>query len=71
MFLGPSFIVRDLLSSWRKINIPWLEQVEVHRETTRNIRVTVMSFYMGCRVCTYIIILLIIIILILGDATII
>ena len=55
--------MRDLLSSWRKINIPWLEQVEVHRETTRNIRVTVMSFYMGCRVCTYNIILLIIIFL--------
>lgn len=46
---GP-FIVRDLLSSWHQKNVCWLEKVEVHRETSRNVRVTVMPFYMGSKV---------------------
>lgn len=40
----------DMLSSWQVQNLNWLEHMEVHRETTRNIRVTVMPFYLGSKV---------------------
>lgn len=40
---------RDTLKAWQDRNHPWLELSDVHKETTENIRVTVIPFYMGCR----------------------
>lgn len=45
----PPFIAQDTLRAWQKKNHPWLELSDVHKETTENIRVTVIPFYMGCR----------------------
>jgi len=45
----PPFAAQDTLKSWQRKNHPWLELSDVHRETTENIRVTVIPFYMGCR----------------------
>ncbi|XP_028817885.1 polymerase delta-interacting protein 2 isoform X4 [Denticeps clupeoides] len=46
---NPSFSARDTLLAWQEKNHPWLELSDVHRETTENIRVTVIPFYMGVR----------------------
>lgn len=46
----PPFVARDTLCAWQEKNHPWLELSDVHRETTENIRVTVIPFYMGMRV---------------------
>ncbi|XP_067648232.1 polymerase delta-interacting protein 2 [Eurosta solidaginis] len=45
----PSFEGQDTLKAWQDKNHPWLELSDVHKETTENIRVTVIPFYMGCR----------------------
>ncbi|XP_043461913.1 polymerase delta-interacting protein 2 [Leptopilina heterotoma] len=45
----PPFLAQDTLRAWQKKNHPWLELSDVHKETTENIRVTVIPFYMGCR----------------------
>lgn len=45
----PSFEGQPTLKAWHQKNHPWLELSDVHRETTENIRVTVIPFYMGCR----------------------
>uniref|UniRef100_A0A8V1AM26 DNA polymerase delta interacting protein 2 n=1 Tax=Gallus gallus TaxID=9031 RepID=A0A8V1AM26_CHICK len=45
----PPFVARDTLCAWQEKNHPWLELSDVHRETTENIRVTVIPFYMGMR----------------------
>uniref|UniRef100_A0ABD2W488 ApaG domain-containing protein n=1 Tax=Trichogramma kaykai TaxID=54128 RepID=A0ABD2W488_9HYME len=45
----PQFSAQDTLKAWQKKNHPWLELSDVHKETTENIRVTVIPFYMGCR----------------------
>ncbi|XP_055853328.1 polymerase delta-interacting protein 2 [Episyrphus balteatus] len=45
----PAFEARDTLKAWQEKNYPWLELSDVHKETTENIRVTVIPFYMGCR----------------------
>ncbi|TMW52367.1 hypothetical protein DOY81_002534 [Sarcophaga bullata] len=45
----PSFEAKDTLKTWQEKNHPWLELSDVHKETTENIRVTVIPFYMGCR----------------------
>uniref|UniRef100_A0A8C9VCC6 Polymerase delta-interacting protein 2 n=1 Tax=Scleropages formosus TaxID=113540 RepID=A0A8C9VCC6_SCLFO len=45
----PPFVPRDTLRAWQEKNHPWLELSDVHRETTENIRVTVIPFYMGMR----------------------
>lgn len=45
----PAFEARDTLKAWQDKNYPWLELSDVHKETTENIRVTVIPFYMGCR----------------------
>jgi polymerase delta-interacting protein 2 len=45
----PCFVARDTLKAWQEKNHPWLELSDVHKETTENIRVTVIPFYMGCR----------------------
>lgn len=52
IFLSPAppFTARDTLKAWQEKNHPWLELSDVHRETTENIRVTVIPFYMGMRV---------------------
>ncbi|XP_019848719.1 PREDICTED: polymerase delta-interacting protein 2-like isoform X1 [Amphimedon queenslandica] len=55
-FFSPStdgnspIITKDFLSSWHQKHICWLERIEIHRETTFNIRITVMPFYMGAKV---------------------
>lgn len=46
----PCFVAQDTLKAWQKKNHPWLELSNVYVETTENIRVTVIPFYMGCRV---------------------
>ncbi|XP_064653314.1 polymerase delta-interacting protein 2-like isoform X2 [Lineus longissimus] len=45
----PPFLARETLRAWQEKNYPWLELSNVHRQTTENIRVTVMPFYMGSR----------------------
>ena len=50
VIVAPPFIPRDTLKAWQEKNHPWLELSDVHRETTENIRVTVIPFYMGMRV---------------------
>lgn len=45
----PPFASRETLRAWQEKNHPWLELSDVHKETTENIRVTVIPFYMGCR----------------------
>lgn len=46
----PPFSAKDTLRAWQDKNHPWLELSDVHRETTEGVRVTVIPFYMGCRV---------------------
>lgn len=45
----PPFVAQDTLRAWQDKNHPWLELSDVHKETTENIRVTVIPFYMGYR----------------------
>ncbi|XP_075146097.1 DNA polymerase delta interacting protein 2 isoform X2 [Haematobia irritans] len=45
----PPFEAKDTLKTWQEKNHQWLELSDVHKETTENIRVTVIPFYMGCR----------------------
>ena len=45
----PPYSPRETLRAWQEKNHPWLELSDVHKETTENIRVTVIPFYMGCR----------------------
>ncbi|KAL7728873.1 hypothetical protein ACLKA6_004215 [Drosophila palustris] len=45
----PPFICQDTLKAWQEKNHPWLDMSDVHKETTENVRVTVIPFYMGCR----------------------
>ncbi|XP_050410032.1 polymerase delta-interacting protein 2 [Patella vulgata] len=46
---SPSFTSSETLRAWQNKNQPWLQLSDVHRETTENIRVTVIPFFMGCR----------------------
>ena len=50
--LTGSYTARDTLREWQDKNHPWLELTDIHRETTENVRVTVMPFYIGSRVST-------------------
>jgi len=45
----PPFQAQDTLRAWQEKNHPWLELSDVHKETTEDIRVTVIPFYMGFR----------------------
>lgn len=45
----PSFSASEALSGWHGKNHKWLELSDVHRETTDNIRITVIPFFMGSR----------------------
>jgi polymerase delta-interacting protein 2 len=45
----PLFVPQETLRAWQNKNHPWLELSDVHKETTENIRVTVIPFYMGFR----------------------
>ncbi|KAF6216747.1 hypothetical protein GE061_001096 [Apolygus lucorum] len=45
----PPFAAHDTLKAWQKKNHPWLELSDVHKETTENVRITVIPFYMGSR----------------------
>ncbi|OQR68338.1 polymerase delta-interacting protein 2-like [Tropilaelaps mercedesae] len=45
----PPFGPRETLRAWQDKNHPWLELNQVHKETTEDVRVTVIPFYMGCR----------------------
>lgn len=44
-----TFTPKDTLKAWQERNHPWLELSDVHKETTENVRVTVIPFYMGHR----------------------
>lgn len=46
---GLAFLPREMLHVWREKNQQWLELGDVHRESTEEVRVTVMPFYMGRR----------------------
>lgn len=46
----PPLSPRETLRAWQEKNHPWLELSDVYKETTENVRVTVIPFYMGCRV---------------------
>lgn len=45
----PPFTALDTLKAWQRKNHTFLELSDVHIETTNNIRITVIPFYMGCR----------------------
>lgn len=45
----PPFAPSDTLKTWHERTNCWLELSDVHKETTENVRVTVIPFYMGCR----------------------
>ncbi|XP_049793713.1 polymerase delta-interacting protein 2 [Schistocerca nitens] len=45
----PPFVGLETLDAWQRKNHPWLELSDVHKETTENVRVTVIPFYMGSR----------------------
>jgi len=45
----PPYVAQETLRAWQEKNHPWLELSDVHKETTDNIRVTVIPFYMGYR----------------------
>ena len=45
----PPFVAQDILRAWQEKNHPLLDMSDVHKETTENIRVTVIPFYMGYR----------------------
>lgn len=45
----PCFIAQETLIAWQRKNHPWLELSNVFKETTENIRVTAIPFYMGYR----------------------
>lgn len=49
IILEPPFVAQDTLKAWQKKNHPWLELSDVHKETTENVRITVIPFYMGSR----------------------
>ena len=49
IFPEPQFVPQETLRAWQEKNHPWLELSDVHKETTDNIRVTVIPFYMGYR----------------------
>ena len=48
-YLETQFAAQETLRAWQEKNHPWLELSDVHKETTENIRVTVIPFYMGYR----------------------
>ncbi|XP_064549708.1 polymerase delta-interacting protein 2 [Drosophila montana] len=45
----PPFVGQETLKAWQEKNHPWLDMSDVHKETTENVRITVIPFYMGCR----------------------
>uniref|UniRef100_A0A1B6IXV3 ApaG domain-containing protein n=1 Tax=Homalodisca liturata TaxID=320908 RepID=A0A1B6IXV3_9HEMI len=45
----PQYGALETLRAWQQKNHPWLELSDVHKETTENVRITVIPFYMGCR----------------------
>lgn len=45
----PPFVARHALKDWTRRNRFWLEPTDVYKETTNDIRVTVIPFYMGCK----------------------
>jgi hypothetical protein len=49
LFPDPPFVSQETLRAWQEKNHPWLELSDVHKETTENVRVTVIPFYMGYR----------------------
>ncbi|XP_053375431.1 polymerase delta-interacting protein 2-like [Mercenaria mercenaria] len=41
------YVAKDILRSFQEANHPWLRLSDVYKQTTENIRVTVIPFYMG------------------------
>ena len=47
--VGPRFAAKQTLNAWQEKNHQWLELSDVHKETTENVRISVIPFYMGYR----------------------
>uniref|UniRef100_A0A1B6M1H7 ApaG domain-containing protein n=1 Tax=Graphocephala atropunctata TaxID=36148 RepID=A0A1B6M1H7_9HEMI len=45
----PCIEAKDSLKVWKNNNISWLKVSDVHKETTEDVRITAIPFYMGCR----------------------
>nr|XP_033800229.1 polymerase delta-interacting protein 2-like isoform X2 [Geotrypetes seraphini] len=45
----PPLMAQETLQAWQEKNHQWLELSDVHRETTEQLRVTAIPFYMGVR----------------------
>ena len=50
----PAYVAKEDLGAFQEKNHSWLCLSKVYRETTENIRVTVIPFYMGKVVIIYI-----------------
>ena len=50
MFTALAFIPKKIFPEWQSKSFPWSCLWKVYRDTTENIRVTVIPFYMGFRV---------------------
>jgi hypothetical protein len=50
IYTGPQYIAKDTLHTWHENFHPWLQLNNVQRNTSNNIRVTVIPFYMGRQV---------------------
>lgn len=53
ILLVPPFTCKEALQAWQEKNYRWLELSDVHKETTNNVRVTVMPFFMGVKVSSF------------------
>ena len=47
---GSGFLAREALKSWQERNIKWLEFSDVYSETSNNVRITVIPFFIGIKV---------------------
>ena len=47
--VDPPWGAQDALLTWQEKRHPWLELNMVNRETTNGVRVTAVSYYMGCK----------------------
>ncbi|XP_029462853.1 polymerase delta-interacting protein 2-like [Rhinatrema bivittatum] len=46
---APPLMAQETLRAWQEKNHQWLELSDVHRETTEQLRITAIPFYMGVR----------------------
>ncbi|XP_046669554.1 polymerase delta-interacting protein 2-like [Homalodisca vitripennis] len=45
----PNIEAKDSLKVWKNNNVSWLRISDVHKETTEEVRITAIPFFMGCR----------------------